>query len=189
MMKIVIAYYTGSGHTKKLAEYAKEGALRVDGAHVDLVNVENLTDVPWDLFHRADAIIFGSPTYMGSVAGQFKSFMDETSNFWIEQHWANKIAAGFTIGASASGDKLNSLIQLSVFAAQHGMIWAGQNHIGSKHTKDDLAINDAGSWLGLMAVSDADKVQLMPKSDIRTAHMFGERVARVTRRWNKGGET
>ena len=120
---------------------------------------------------------------MGSVSGLFKSFMDETGNFWIEQKWADKIAAGFTVGASPSGDKLNSLIQMSVFAAQHGMIWVGQNHVGSKHTKDNLRINDSGSWLGLMAQSDKDKAQLISAYDKKTANIFGKRIARAVLKW------
>lgn len=35
----------------------------------------------------------------------------------------NKITASFTNSHSLSGDKLNYLMQLVVFAAQHGMIW------------------------------------------------------------------
>lgn len=183
MTTILIPYYTGSGHTKKLAEFAMEGIFSVPDVQAELIDIQNLTDCPWDRFHRANAIIFASPTYMGNVAGPFKSFMDETGNFWIEQKWSDKIAAGLTVGTSASGDKLNSLIQMSVFAAQHGMIWVGQNHVGSKHTKDDLNLNDSGSWLGLMARSDKDKNKLISEHDAQTARLFGARVANATVRW------
>ncbi len=74
-----------------------------------------------DELDRTDAIIFGSPTCMGSVSGFFKQFMDATSSRWMEGRWQDKLAAGFTNSASQSGDKLNTLVQMAVFAAQHGM--------------------------------------------------------------------
>ena len=185
MTYIAIPYFTGSGHTKKLAELVVEGIQSVSNVEVEFMDVEDLKNVPWENLHKADAIIFASPTYMGSVAGPFKSFMDETGNFWIEQKWADKIAAGITVGTSASGDKLNSLVQMSVFAAQHGMIWVGQNHVGSKHTNDGQKINEAGAWLGLVAQSDKDKSKLIVDHDIQTARNFGERVAKATVRWQR----
>jgi len=185
MASIVIPYYTGKGHTKKIAEFISKGALEVPNISCELIEIIDLNYFPWERLHSVDAIIFGSPTYMGSVAGLFKVFMDETANFWIEQKWSNKIAAGFTVGTSDSGDKLNSLVQMAVFAAQHGMIWVGQNHVGSMHTKDGLSINEAGSWLGMMAKSDKDKTKLISESDERTSIIFGKRVAEATVKWNK----
>lgn len=184
MKSIMIPYFTGSGHTKKLSEIVSEGMLSVPDTEVKLINVGNLKNISWDNLHKADAIIFASPTYMGSVAGSFKSFMDETGTFWSEQRWADKIAAGITVGTSASGDKLNSLVQMSVFAAQHGMIWVGQNHVGSKYTNDGQKINEAGSWLGLVAQSDSDKSKLIVDHDVQTARLFGERVAKAVIRWS-----
>jgi len=185
---IAIPYFTGAGHTKKLAELVLEGIKSVSDIEVALIDVENLDDSSWKKIDRADAIIFASPTYMGSVAGIFKSFMDETGNFWIEQKWADKIAAGITVGTSASGDKLNALVQMCVFAAQHGMIWIGQNHVGSKHTNDGQKINEAGAWLGLTAQSDSNKSKLIVDHDIETAKIFGRRVAKATLRWYKFNE-
>ncbi len=54
---------------------------------------------------------------MGSASAQFKAFMDASSKVWYTRDWKDKIAAGFTTSASQSGDKLNTLIQLAVFAA------------------------------------------------------------------------
>ena len=78
MTKVAIIYHSGYGHTKLVAEAVAEGAAGVDGVSVDLVTVEDATD-DLDRFDDADAIIFGSPTYMGSASGPMKSFMDATS--------------------------------------------------------------------------------------------------------------
>lgn len=185
MVNIVIPYFSGSGHTLKLAQEVQKGAQEVDQVSALLLNVDPVTDLDWNKLHEADAIIFGAPTYMGSLPWQFKRFIDEASmlGFWTEQKWTNKIAAGFTIGTSASGDKLNTLIQMSVFSAQHGMIWVGQNHIGSKHTKDGKKINDVGSWLGLSATSNPDKDKMIYEHDVLTAQMFGRRIVEATQKW------
>jgi multimeric flavodoxin WrbA len=94
--------------------------------------------------------------------------------------WKDKIAAGFTNSGSPSGDKLNTLFQLSVLAAQHGMIWVGQTEV------NDGKINRIGSFLGLMAQSDnAPADQTPPPQDLETARRFGARVAKAVLRWNK----
>lgn len=38
---------------------------------------------------------------------------------WAGQKWKGKLAAGFANAASQNGDKLNTLIQLAVFARGH----------------------------------------------------------------------
>ncbi len=179
---IVVVYTSGSGHTAKLAQAVAEGA----AAELIDITSADLDKAFWEKLHQAEAIIMGAPTYMGSISAPLKHFMDETGVFWVNQPWLNKIAAGFTIGTSASGDKLQSLQQMALFAMQHGMIWVGQDHVGSKHTKDGLGLNDAGSWLGLMAKSDTDKSILVPDQDLRTARRFGERVKNAVQRGSEG---
>lgn len=122
MSKIVVVYHSGYGHTEVQAKAVARGAAKVEGSEVKLLNVEEAQQ-QWDTLNAADAIIFGSPTYMGSASAQFKGFMDASSSIWYQRGWKDKVAAGFTTSASQSGDKLNTLIQLTVFAAQHGMIW------------------------------------------------------------------
>lgn len=189
MSQIIILYHSGRGHTKKLANFILEGLQSQQTLQAELINVEELDEKAWNKLHQAEAIIMGSPTYMGSVSAEFKAFMDKTADFWLDQPWTDKIAAGFTVGTGPSGDKLNSLMQLSVFAMQHGMIWVGQNMIGSKHTEDGQGINESGSWLGHMSTSDTDKSQLIRENDAITAKLFGKRIATITERWVSGKAT
>ena len=124
MRLIVIVYHSGYGHTAKQAEAVARGALSVAGVTAALIKVEEI-DQHWAELEKADAIVFGSPTYMGSASAPFKAFMDASSKVWAAQGWKDKLAAGFTNSASQSGDKLSTLQQLAIFAAQHGMIWIG----------------------------------------------------------------
>lgn len=185
-MKIVIVYHSGYGHTAEQAKAVARGAQSVEGTDVKLISVSE-GDVPWGELETADAIIFGSPTYMGSVSAAFKKFMDDSSKPWFEQKWKDKIAAGFTNSSSQSGDKLNTLQTLAVFAAQHSMIWVGlglmPGNNNSKGSVDDL--NRLGSFLGAMAQSNADQgPDAGPiQSDLKTAEYLGKRVALTTARF------
>ncbi len=112
MARIVIVYHSGYGHTAVQAEAVARGARGIAGAAVQLVKVED-ADQHWPDVADADAIIFGTPTYMGSASAAFKTFMDASSKPWAAGAWKDKIAAGFTNSASQSGDKLSTLQQLS----------------------------------------------------------------------------
>ena len=69
--------------------------------------------------NQSDAIIFGSPTYMGGVAAQFKAFIDAASVVWFTQGWKDKVAGGFTHSGSPIGDKQGTLLYLMTNAMQH----------------------------------------------------------------------
>ncbi|MCA8868391.1 MAG: flavodoxin family protein [Rhodobacteraceae bacterium] len=183
MKSIAITYCSGAGHTERLAELIAEGAETIENVLPVIFDVETLGPPDWQALDEADAIVFGAPTYMGSVATPFKAFMDESGSFWREQSWADKIAAGFTIATYPSGDKLASLQQLAVFTAQHGMIWIGQNLIGAAPGRDGEAVDPTGSWLGLGATSSTDKTMLIDPEDAETARAFGRRIALAARRW------
>jgi len=187
MSKIAIVYHSGYGHTARQAEAVYAGAAAA-GAAATLYAVDALTDAHWEELAAADAIVFGAPTYMGSVSAPFKTFMDASSKVWFGQGWKNKLAAGFTNSASQSGDKLNSLTQLTIYAAQHGMVWVGLGMMpgnnSSKGSVDDL--NRLGSFLGAMAQSNSDQgADVMRESDLATANALGKRVAAVAAAYDR----
>lgn len=187
MSSIAIVYHSGFGHTKVQAEAVAAGAASVAGAEVHLVPVEE-AEAKSAILHAADAIIFGSPTYMGSASGKFKDFMEWSSKTWYGRGWQDKLAAGFTVSASQNGDKLNTLVQLAVFAAQHGMVWIGLDLLpgnnSSKGSVEDL--NRLGSFLGAMAQSNADQgPEAVTNADRKTAEHLGKRVAEAAARWKK----
>ena len=189
MARIVIVYHSGYGHTAVQAEAVARGARGIAGAAVQLVKVED-AEQHWPDLAAADAIIFGAPTYMGSASAAFKTFMDASSKPWSTQAWKDKIAAGFTNSASQSGDKLSTLQQLAVFAAQHAMVWVGlglmPGNNSSKGSTEDL--NRLGSFLGAMAQSNADQgpEHGPTAADQRTAEHLGRRVAETALRWQRG---
>jgi multimeric flavodoxin WrbA len=95
-LQVAIVYDSGFGHTAKQAQAVAEGVNRVSGAEAKLFAVAD-GDIPWEVLEASDAIIFGSPTYNGSISARLKKFMEDTTRpVWLPQKWRNKIAAGFT---------------------------------------------------------------------------------------------
>ena len=86
-----IVYHSPYGHTAKVAAYIAQGAKKM-GIEVHLMPIEH---IDWDLLDASQGIIFGSPTYMGSVSADFKRFMDSSSKRWRDRIWQGKLAAGF----------------------------------------------------------------------------------------------
>ena len=178
MSKIAIVYHSGYGHTQRVAQAVAEGA----SAELIAIDADgNLPEGAWETLAAADAIVFGSPTYMGGASWQFKKFADASSKVWFTQGWKNKLFAGFTNSASMSGDKGNTLIGLWTLAMQHGGLWisVGMMPANTKAAPRD-SINFVGSYTGLMTQSPADASPAeMSKGDLDTARAFGERIAEV----------
>jgi multimeric flavodoxin WrbA len=190
MVKIAVVCHSGYGHTQVVADQIAEGAashpevdvIQIDAASITSPESENLA-----VLDSCDAMIFGSPTYMGSASAAFKGFMEASSSRWMEQRWANKIAAGFTNSGSMSGDKESTLHQMVTFAMQHSMVWVGLGQMpGNNHSGGSANdLNRIGASLGMMAQSNVDEgPDTAPiASDRETARVFGKRVADTVIRW------
>ncbi|QRY50356.1 flavodoxin family protein [Mycolicibacterium septicum] len=185
---VAVVYHSGFGHTSTLADAVAAGADDA-GAAVTVMHVEDMTDQDWDVLDGIDAMIFGSPTYMGNVSAGFQAFAEKTGRRCMDGTWRDKVAAGFTNSGAKSGDKLATLNSLAIFAAQHHMHWvnlglgAGWNSAaGSEHD-----LNRLGFWLGAAAATDVDAGpdQVHP-ADVQTCRHLGHRVALVTRQLNIG---
>ena len=177
-----VVFHSGYGHTKRLAIAVAEGA----AASLIAIDAEgNIPETEWETLNAADAIIFGSPTYMGGPSWQFKKFADASSKPWSEDKWKNKIFGGFTNSASINGDKLNTLQYFVLLAGQHGGLWVSlaikpANVKASK--RDDL--NRMGSYLAPMAQCDADAApDEMSVGDLETGRLYGVRIGEMARRF------
>ncbi|WP_341902901.1 flavodoxin family protein [Polaromonas sp. YR568] len=184
MSQVVVVYHSGYGHTQRMAQSVANGA----GAELIAIDADgNLPEGAWEKLAAADAIIMGSPTYMGSVSWQFKKFADASSKPWFGQAWKDKLFAGFTNSASMNGDKLSTLHYLFTLAMQHGGVWVGTGMMpsNSKAAKRDDN-NYMGSFSGAMAQSPSDAgAAEMSAGDLETARLFGARVAETAARLRK----
>lgn len=211
-IRVVVAYHTGYGKTGSLAKAVARGAGSVEGVEVDLLDVSRLDASGWAALDAANAIIFGSPTYFGSLSAEMKRFFEATVDRWIDgPRWRDKLAAGFTNSKTMAGDKLNTLFDLAAFAAQHGMIWVGLDLYPGWHTKDPAAsnvrtlpagrpvmtgrsgdgstdLNRLGSWFGAMSQANSDEAAdvVPPPGDLATGEHLGRRVAELAMVFARG---
>ena len=184
MTKVSIIYFSGYGHTKKQAEAVRDGAAGA-GASVDLIEISKegeLTEGGWNKLSAADAIIYGSPTYMGGTPWQFKKFADDSSKLWYGRAWADKVAGGFTNSASVNGDKASTISYFVTFSQQHGQIWVGTGlPPASTKASGPSDVNWTAGFTGALAVSpsDASPDEAPGKGDLETARLYGKRLAEV----------
>ncbi len=188
MAHVAVVYFSGYGHTVRQAEAVQNGAASVDGVEATLIRIDQegaVTDADWAALAGADAVVFGSPTYMGNVAWQFKKFADASSKAWFVGQWKDKIAGGFTNSASPNGDKANTISYLMTFAMQHSMVWVGTGLMpSSKKDAQRSDVNWLGGFSGALAQSPSDSTpEEGPfESDLETAKLYGARIAGFAKR-------
>jgi NAD(P)H dehydrogenase (quinone) len=195
MTTIAIIYHSIYGHTKLQAEAVLRGAQGVPNIKAVLYTAEEAT-ARMDELDAADAIIFGCPTYMGSMSAGMKAFIEAAAKKWFTLAWKNKIAGAFTNSSSFSGDKVNTLVGLVINAMQHGMIYVSLGINPSANKPEDMkqitgpspeAHNRLGSFIGPMSASfQVHPGQAPVKGDIETAELYGRRVAEVTLQFVRG---
>ena len=188
MARVAVVYHSGYGHTKKQAEAVFAG-IQGAGAEAHLISVTDVNDDTWALLAGVDTIVFGAPTYMGGVSGDFKKFADASSKAWFTGAWKDKIAAGFTNSASMNGDKYASIQYLWTLSQQHGMIWVGTGMMPANSkaaTRND--VNYLGGFGGALSQSpsDASPEEGPLPGDLETAKLFGERVVAITNQFVRG---
>jgi NAD(P)H dehydrogenase (quinone) len=182
MPTVSIIYFSGSGHTTKLAEAVQKGAASVAGVQTNVIAINGKdiiegrykNDEVFAKLDASDAIIFGSPTYMGGPAAQFKAFADATGGKWYANAWKDKLAAGFTVSSGPSGDKLSTLHYFFTLAMQLGMVWIGLPEL----PMNDKGINRLSSYSGVMAQAGQEATDVAPNAaDKLTGELLGKRVS------------
>lgn len=188
MTTVAIVFFSGYGHTAKLAQSVEKGVKAIDGVEVEVLQIDKNGDLPagaWESIQAADAVIYGSPTYMGGPAWQFKKFADATSKPWMTQEWKDKLAAGFTTSASVNGDKFSTIQYLWTLSQQLGQIWVGLGILPANTKAHGPAdVNWTAGSAGALAISPSDSSpEEAPHSgDLETARLLGERVAKFALR-------
>lgn len=186
MPTVSVVFHSGMGHNKVMAEAVARGAGSVEGVDVHLIAIEgkDIVEGCWKndavlaRLDASDGIIFGSPTYMGSVSGPMETFIDATSERWMTQGWKDKVAGAFSVSGGPSGDKFNTLVRFATLAMQQGMIWVG---LGTTPTPDGL--NRLSFYFGAGGQAKMEPTEEAPNEvDKQTGEHLGRRVAEVTKK-------
>lgn len=196
--KVSVVVHSQFGNTWRLAEAFKEGADTVEAVETKLIRLDfkdvDVKKGAWrnqevlDALTASDAIVFGSPTYMGTVSGLFKLFAEATGAYWYEMKWKNKLAGGFTTASHASGDKLETLQYMATLAVQHRMLWIGTGEIESAISQDGKDVDKWGFWFGVAGLGgvDPDNADLPESGDLETAKRYGHRIATLSHNLKEG---
>lgn len=145
-MKALVVYYSMYGHIHAMARAVAEGVAQVPGAAVELRRVpetlsdeilgkmgaleakEKMAQVPVcavDELGEADAIIFGTPTRFGNMAGQMRQFLDATGGLWAGGRLIGKVGSVFTSSATQHGGQESTILTFVPYLLHQGMVVVG----------------------------------------------------------------
>ncbi len=190
LVSLAVVYHTATGTTRQLAEAVQRGALGAGAAaslHAvvgsDIREGRYKNDALFAQLDGADAILFGCPTFMGGPSAQMKAFLDATLSRWATRAWAGKLAAGFSVSGTPSGDKLATLTGLVMTAMQLGMVWVGLE----QSPLNPEGLNRLSFYLGVGAQPDyTTNPPGVQAPDLRTGELLGARVARIAQQLRAG---
>ena len=119
MAKGIVVYYSRSGNTKEMAQIIaksmNEANLPTECKSVDKVKAEDLL--------AFDAIVVGSPTYYGHMAGPIKQLFDDA----VANHGKldGKIGAAFSSAANIGGGNETTIMGIIEAMLIAGMVVQG----------------------------------------------------------------
>ncbi len=169
-VQVLVAYYSLTGNTEKMAGGVAEGVKRVPDA---LVHVRKVDKVSQRDLEAADAIILGCPTYYGNIPGKMKVVIDDWS--WkMKVDFTDKLGGAFATGGGQVGGKEHVVVSLLMFMLSNRMIVAGPLYQNDK----------TGSVWGEVGAA-AMTGPLDPgvsEGELDSARRLGERIARLAQK-------
>ncbi|MHB1565210.1 MAG: NAD(P)H:quinone oxidoreductase [Acidiferrobacter sp.] len=197
MSKILVVYYSVWGHVERLAQAVAEGARGVAGTTVDIKRVPELLTAdalaamhahldqpaplatPADLAHY-DAIVFGTPTRFGNMAGAMRHFLDQTGGLWRDGQLVGKIGSVFVSTGTQHGGHETTITSFHTTLLHHGMVVVGVPYTCTGLTRMDEITG--GSPYGAGTFAGADGGRRPSDNELAIAHFQGAHVARLASR-------
>ncbi|CQR22721.1 TrpR binding protein WrbA [Yersinia enterocolitica] len=182
------------GHIETLASAIAEGAQKVDGVEVTIKRVPET--MPADAFAKAggktdqkapvatpqeladyDGIIFGTPTRFGNMAGQMRTFLDQTGGLWASGALYGKVASVFASTGTGGGQE-HTITSTWTTLAHHGFIIVP---IGYGATElFDVSQTRGGTPYGATTIAGGDGSRQPSAEELAIARFQGEHVAKIT---------
>jgi NAD(P)H dehydrogenase (quinone) len=194
MPEILILYWSAYGHVEQMAKAVAEGARSVEGAKVRLKRVPELSpddeakrakrnldqDVPVGSVEELpgyDAIIFGTPTRFGNMAGPMRAFLDRTGGLWASDALVGKVGSVFTSSATQHGGQESTILSSHITLLHHGMVVVGLPY--SCKAQTTLEEITGGSPYGASTIAAGDGSRQPSENELGMARFQGEHVARI----------
>ncbi|HII07628.1 MAG TPA: NAD(P)H:quinone oxidoreductase [Methanotrichaceae archaeon] len=198
-MKLLVVYYTMNGHTHKLAEAVSEGAREVDGAEVQVRRVpETLSEAnlkkrgvtaeareifakvpvctPEEL-ENVDAVIFGTPAYLGNMSGQMRTFLDSLGDLWKKNSLVGKVGSVFVSSGSQHGGQEAAILSFHPILLHLGMMIVGLPYtFESQRRVDEVA---GGSPYGASTITGRAGERWPSETELAGARFQGKHVAGI----------
>lgn len=194
MTRVLVLYYSSYGHIEQMARAIAEGAASVDGTEVTVKRVPEL--MPKDVAEKAgvkldqeapiatpeeladyDAIIFGTPTRFGNMAGQMRNFLDQTGGLWAQGKLIGKVGSVFASTATQHGGQESTILTFHPTLLHHGMVVVGlpyscQQQMGLDEIK-------GGSPYGASTIAGAQGERMPSEQELEMARFQGRHVAEI----------
>lgn len=198
MAKILVLYYSMYGHIETMAEAVAEGARKVSGASVTIKRIPETMDAarfaevggktdqraaeatPEEL-KEYDAILLGTPTRFGNMAGQVCTFLDRTGGLWASGALHGKLASVFSSTGTGGGQE-QTITSTWTTLAHHGMVIVPIGY-GTKELFDISQVR-GGTPYGATTLAGGDGSRQPSEEELNIARYQGEYVARLAVRLN-----
>jgi NAD(P)H dehydrogenase (quinone) len=195
MAKILVLYYSTWGHVETMAAAIAEGARGVDGTEVTIKRVpetmpESVTQQigaktdqqapiadPNELGDY-DAIIFGTPTRFGNMAGQMRNFLDQTGGLWAKGKLIGKVGSVFASTGTQHGGQETTITSFHTTLFHHGMVVVGVPYAIPELT--NMKEITGGSPYGATTLADGDGSRQPSENELAIARYQGKHVAEIT---------
>lgn len=201
MAKVLVLYYSSYGHVEKMAEAVAEGARSVGGTEVVVKRVPET--VPAEAAKKAgmkldqpapiadpdeladyDAVVFGTPTRFGNMAGQMRNFLDRTGNLWAKGSLIGKVGSVFTSTASQHGGQETTLTSFHTTLLHHGMVIVGLPYsFAGQTTLDEIT---GGSPYGATTIAGGRGERMPSENELAGARFQGKHVAEIAAKLSGG---
>lgn len=196
MTKVLVLYYSMYGHIERMADEVAAGAREIADTQVTLKRVPEL--MPEEVARKAgakmgsdipiaepgelgdyDAVIFGTPTRFGNMAGQMRNFLDQTGQLWLQGGLENKIGSVFTSTGTGGGNE-STILSTWITLAHFGMVIAGLTFSEATELWD-ISEMRGGSPYGAGTLA-GDGSRQPSAIELSLARKQGKRVATLARR-------
>ena len=194
MAKVLVLYYSSYGHVETMAQHIVEGAKSVPGVEVTLKRVPETIPVDQaraigvkvdqaapvatvDELADYDAIIFGTPTRFGNMAGQMRTFLDQTGGLWMKGALVGKIGSVFASTGTQHGGQETTITSFHTTLLHHGMVIVGVPYACSGLV--NMSEITGGTPYGATTLAGADGSRQPSANELDIARYQGKHVAEL----------
>ena len=194
MAKVLVLYYSMYGHIETMAGAIAQGAESVTGTEVTIKRVPETISpevaaqfgakldqaaplATVDDLPNYDAIIFGTPTRFGNMAGQMRTFLDQTGGLWAKGALIGKIGSVFSSTGTQHGGQETTITSFHSTLLHHGMVIVGVPYSCAGLT--NMSEVTGGSPYGATTLAGADGSRKPSTNELDVAKFQGKHVAEI----------